>query len=458
MPYEASPAVITPLLPLAGKQRKIAIIGSGVAGLGAAWLLNQSADITVFEKNEHVGGHANTVDAGDGAAPVPVDTGFIVYNEQNYPNLVALFEHLGVETKPSSMTFAASVDQGRFEYCGTGVNGLLAQRRNLINPRFWRMLRDVLRFYRTAENLAQDAECSDLSLGAYLRREKYSDAFIKDHILPMGAAIWSTSVDEMMDYPLATFVRFFKSHGLLKVKDRPEWRTVQGGSREYVKRLTQTFANKIRHDQIIAVRRLPGHVELETAGGKKFLYDDVVLATHADEALELLSDASALERDHLECFRYTQNKTYLHTDASMMPKRRAVWSSWNYLGESKAGGEALTVTYWMNRLQSIDEGTPLFVTLNPSHPPRAETILRQFDYQHPLFDANAIRAQKSLWALQGQNRTWFCGAYFGYGFHEDALQSGLAVAECLGSVKRPWDRADQNSRINVNTPTLLAAD
>lgn len=463
MPYEASPILIpTHRKAINAPKKKVAIIGSGIAGLGAAWLLDQSADITVFEKNTHVGGHANTVEAGNGTKKLPVDTGFIVYNELNYPNLVALFDHLGVKTKPSSMTFSASLNGGAFEYCGTGLNGLLGQRRNLVNPRFWRMFGDVLRFYKTAPRLLESATNADMTLGEYLRRETYSEAFIKDHILPMGAAIWSTSVDEMMNYPLATFVRFFQSHGLLKVKDRPEWRTVDGGSKEYVKRLTAPFANKIRHETVMSVERFADHVLVTTNEGRRYTFDDIVIATHADEALTLLSDATDLERDLLGAFRYTHNKTYLHTDASLMPKRRAVWSSWNYLSEEKNDGNALTVTYWMNRLQSIPEDHPLFVTLNPAKEPEARSILQTFDYQHPLFDGKAIDAQKALWALQGRNRTWFCGSYFGYGFHEDALQSGLVVAESLGQVERPWQRAGQNDRVlalaSNPVPTLMAAD
>lgn len=451
MPYEAS---------LPSKRRKIAIVGSGVAGMSAAWLLHKSQDITLFEKGGHIGGHSNTVDAGRDGRAVPVDTGFIVFNDQNYPNLVALFEHLGVPTKPSDMSFGASLGGGRFEYCGTGLNGLLGQRRNMVNPRFWAMLSDIVRFYKTAPEIITASTDENLTLGDYLAAQKYSRAFTRDHILPMGAAIWSTSVEDMLDYPLAAFVRFFESHGLLKFQDRPQWWTVDGGSIEYVKRLTAPFAHKIRREGIARVRRHAGHVELETERGERLHFDDVVIAAHADEALGLLDDADAAERRLLGSFRYTDNETFLHRDERLMPKRRRVWSSWNYMENQNAANdrESLTVTYWMNRLQGIDESDPLFVTLNPHVLPREETIIRTFSYQHPLFDAKAMAAQRDLWQLQGRNRTWFCGSYFGYGFHEDALQAGLAVAEQISGTLRPWDAGHQAPRVRAVADLPLAAD
>lgn len=450
MPYEAN---------LSAVRKKIAIVGSGIAGLSAAWMLNRTHDITLFEAGDHIGGHSNTVDAGGTDNPIPVDTGFIVYNEQNYPNLVALFDHLGVPTKSSSMTFSASIDAGRFEYSGTGLNGLLGQRRNMVNPRFWAMLSDIVRFYKTAPSLVKQSENLDLTLGDFLSAHKYSDAFTHHHILPMGAAIWSTNAQDMLDYPLAAFVRFFESHGLLKLSDRPQWRTVDGGSREYVKRLTASFSDKIVHDAVTSVRRAAHEVSLQTASGETHAFDDVVIATHADEALALLDDPSIAERRLLGAFQYTENETYLHTDERLMPKRRRVWSSWNYIDDGAAEkGENLTVTYWMNRLQNIDESTPLFVTLNPNVAPRDETVLRKFSYQHPLFNKDAMEAQKAIWTLQGHNRTWFCGSYFGYGFHEDALQAGLAVSEQISGVRRPWTLEAHTPRIASHIDLPLAAD
>ena len=444
---------------LSATPKKVAIIGSGIAGMSAAWLLNRSHEITLFEAGDHIGGHSNTVNAGSPENPLPVDTGFIVYNELNYPNLVALFDHLDVPTKASNMTFAASIDAGKFEYSGTGLNGLLGQRRNMINPRFWAMLTDVLRFYKTAPSLAGKSENLDLTLGAFLTANKYSDAFTRDHILPMGAAIWSTTARDMLDYPLAAFVRFFESHGLLNLVDRPQWRTVDGGSTEYVKRLTKPYADKINRTAVTAIHRQQDGVYLETETGERHHFDEVVIATHADDALSLLSKPSNDERKFLGAFKYTENETYLHTDDQLMPKRRRVWSSWNYI-EGGAGSEDknLTVTYWMNQLQGIDDNHPLFVTLNPHIAPKEESIIRKFSYQHPLFDKAAMAAQKALWSLQGKDRTWFCGSYFGYGFHEDALQAGLAVAEQISGEQRPWDVSDHTSRISTNVSLPMAAD
>lgn len=427
--------------------------------MSAAWLTNKCHDITLFEAGDHVGGHSNTVLTGPHHGAVAVDTGFIVYNEANYPNLVALFKHLDVSTKPSHMSFAASIDDGRFEYSGTGLNGLLAQRGNIVNPRFWSMLKDITRFYKSAPTIVKDAAYLDLTLGEFLKQEKYSTAFVCDHIAPMGAAIWSTTAKDMLDYPLATFVRFFESHGLLNFTGRPQWRTVDGGSIEYVKRLTASFTEKIRRETVVRIYRLNNGVTVELASGERLDFDEVVIATHADEALALLAEPRPQEREHLGAFRYTTNHTYLHNDERLMPKRKRVWSSWNYISSGQSSGDnALTVSYWMNELQGLDKAYPLFVTLNPYAPPRERSIIREFSYQHPLFDRAAISAQHNLWALQGQDHVWFCGSYFGYGFHEDALQAGLAVGEQLSGQKRPWELSRQAPRIHQSDIPALAAD
>jgi uncharacterized protein len=439
--------------------KRIAIIGSGIAGMSAAWLLNRSHEITLFEGGDHIGGHSNTVNAGSIEHPLPVDTGFIVYNEKNYPNLVALFDHLGVPTKPTNMTFAASIDAGRFEYSGTGLNGLLGQRRNMFSPRFWAMISDLIRFYKTAPTLADKSENLDLTLGDFLAANKYSDAFTRDHILPMGAAIWSTTANDMLNYPLAAFVRFFESHGLLKLVDRPQWRTVDGGSTQYVHRLTQSFSDKINRSAVTAIRRNEDGVFLQTTSGEHLHFDEVVIATHADDALSLLSDPSDAESKLLRNFRYTKNETYLHTDEQLMPKQRRVWSAWNYIDDGSGGDDRnLTVTYWMNQLQGINKEHPLFVTLNPHIAPKSSSVIRKFSYHHPLFDKAAMAAQKTLWSLQGRNKTWFCGSYFGYGFHEDALQTGLAVAEQISGNLRPWKCSDDTPRISTEINLPLAAD
>jgi hypothetical protein len=427
----------------------IAVIGTGISGMSAAWLLSQRHDVTVYEQENRLGGHSHTVNA---PGATPVDTGFIVYNDRNYPNLVALFEHLKVPTKASEMSFAVSVDDGALEYGTTTWGQLIAQKRNLVRPRFWSMLNDLMRFYREAPSFQESGD-EIASLGNYLDRGRYGRAFQDDHLLPMAAAIWSTPAGQVRDYPAAAMIRFCDNHGLLKVSGRPEWRTVDGGSREYVSRLTASYADRVHVGRPVRhVSRTPACVVITDASGTTERFDHVVFATHADQALGMLSDPSPDETALLGAFQYTRNETILHTDASLMPKRKAVWSSWNYLARTGDGASAPCVTYWMNRLQSIPENNPLFVTLNPVKPPRPDTVIRTELYEHPVFDEAAIRAQRRIWQLQGRRNSWFCGAYFGSGFHEDGLQAGLAVAEALGGVRRPWTVPNESGRIHLDLP------
>ncbi len=428
----------------------IAVIGTGIAGLACAWLLSERHRVTVYESADRVGGHANTVEVSTASGAMPIDTGFIVYNETTYPNLTALFRHLNVPTHESDMSFAVSMNDAKLEYAGTDLRGLFAQRRNLLRPRFWGMLRDLLRFYRTAPRDLPRLENELGSLDDYLSAGGYGAALRDDHLLPMSAAVWSCPTADAGRQPAASFIRFCDNHGLLQVSGRPVWRTVRGGSREYLARLTETFADHILTNRpVLALNRVEAGVEIHTTAGSHF-HDHAVLACHADEALAVLgSGATGPERATLEAFQYSHNLAVLHTDASLMPRRRAVWASWNYLGQTDARP---CVTYWMNRLQNLPGDTQYFVTLNPPRPPRPGTLLRTESYDHPVFDAAAIRAQRDLWKLQGDGGVWFCGAHFGAGFHEDALQSGLAVAEQLGGSRRPWNVANESGRIFLHAP------
>jgi predicted NAD/FAD-binding protein len=435
-------------------RRSIAVIGTGISGMSAAWLLSRAHDVTVYESDRRPGGHSNTVTVKSAKGDIAVDTGFIVYNEVTYPNLTALFAHLGVPTQLSNMSFAVSLANGELEYSGNGLGGLFAEKRNLIRPRFWSMLKDLHRFYREAPRDLAMLEEVHTSLGDYLDAGAYGAAFRTDHLLPMASAIWSAPTQDMLRYPAAAFIRFQDNHGLLRLRNRPPWRTVRGGSRSYVDRLTASFRNRVHLGaKVVAVRRSDNHVAVRDASGKVQSFDDVVIAAHADQALAMLDNPTTEEQALLGAFRYSRNIAVLHADPALMPKRRAVWSSWNHIGAgADADAEYPTVTYWMNLLQDIPQQTPLFVTLNPNRVPRDE--LHREIYEHPLFDAAAIAAQRRLWSLQGRCNTWFCGAYFGAGFHEDGLQAGLAVAEALGGVRRPWRVENESARITVHEDPL----
>ncbi|RTL52495.1 MAG: FAD-dependent oxidoreductase [Bradyrhizobiaceae bacterium] len=428
-------------------KKTIAVVGTGISGLSAAWLLSRTHDVTIYEQDKRPGGHSNTVmlDAGD--RPVPVDTGFIVYNEATYPNLTALFDHLGVATQPSEMSFAVSLADRDLEYSGSNLNSLFAQWSNVLRPRFWSMLADLRRFYRDApRDLALLQESA--SLGDYLKAGAYGPAFCEDHLLPMAAAIWSASPSLMLQYPAASFIRFHDSHGLLKIRNRPQWRTVTGGSTVYVQKLMRQMNVNLGH-RVTSVRRIEEKVEVQDQHGHSEVFDDVVIATHADQALALLGQPTEDEKKLLGEFRYSRSRAVLHRDEHLMPRRRRVWASWNYISKnSEAIAHGPTVTYWMNKLQRLPIEGNIFLTLNPTAEPRH--ILREENYEHPIFDFKAIAAQRKLWSLQGKDRVWFCGSYFGAGFHEDGLQAGLAVAETLGGVKRPWHVENESGRIQID--------
>lgn len=432
------------------KTRHIAVIGSGISGLSAAWLLSFKHRVTLIESDSRPGGHSNTVDCEVDGVDVPVDTGFIVYNPPAYPNLTALFRHLDVPTAPSNMSFSVSMGNGAYEYAGSGLAQVVGQASNLLNLGHWRLIRDIPRFFKTSmAKLPSLTE--DVTIAQFLKQEGYSDYFLERHLLPMAGAIWSSAAGDMRDYPARAFLTFFNNHGLLKITGRPLWRTVKGGSREYVSRLIRNglFETRLR-TPVTAIRRGPAGVTVRARNGEEQVYDDVVIACHADHALSMLADATPEERRLLSRFRYSKNRAILHRDERLMPKRRRLWSSWNYLSDLPPHSATTSaVTYWMNKLQPLPVETPIFVSLNPAEEPRLGKVLAEFDYAHPIFDPAAMAAQKELWKIQGHRHTWFCGAYWGSGFHEDGIQAGLAAAEALGGVRRPWSVTDESGRIHL---------
>jgi len=433
--------------------KRIAVVGAGVAGLSATWLLSQRHRVTLYEAADRLGGHSRTVEVGTGGTRTAVDMGFIVFNELTYPNLTALFGHLGVATRATDMSFAVSLDNGLVEYGGVGLAPLFGRPSNLLRARFWSMLSDLVRFYRGAP-ADRPGLGDDTTLGDYLDSRGYGRPFQEEHILPQAAAIWSASLDEIRNYPAAAFIRFFENHGLLKLVGRPVWRTVEGGSRRYVERLVDPARVRVRVSAPVrAVRRDGRGAWVVDGRGVAEHFDAVVIAAHADQALALLQQPTARERALLGAFGYTRNAAVLHTDVRLMPRRRSVWSAWNYLGERGAdGARALCVTYWMNLLQGLTSPKPLLVTLNPVVPPDPTQVLRHEQFEHPVFDARALAAQRELWGLQGEGGVYFCGAHFGAGFHEDAVQAGLAVAEQIGGVRRPWTVPDESGRIVLAPP------
>jgi predicted NAD/FAD-binding protein len=429
---------------------RIAVVGSGIAGLACAWLLARAGrHVTLYEAQARLGGHSHTVDVDVDGVTHPVDTGFLVFNDRTYPNLVALFRHLGVASVGSEMSFSVSLDDPDLEWAGSNLATVFGQRRNLLRPGFWRMLTDTLRFNReTTEWLGSGGEGAEpsLDLRAFLIRGGYSDEFKHWYLLPMAGAIWSCPPAQMLDYPLATFIRFCHNHGLLQIFDRPQWRTVEGGARRYVERLAAAIGDVRCATPVEGVLRTRDHVVLRSADGIA-IYDQVVFATHADTTLKILGDAvTPAERRVLAAIPFQRNRALLHTDATLLPRSRRLWSAWNYLGGRVQGGmpdrSPVAVSYLINRLQPLPFTTPVVVTLNPPREPQAGRLIAEFEYEHPLFDRYGDAAQRTLPEIQGENRSWFAGAWTGYGFHEDGLKSAIAVAGRLGA-SPPWRAAGE---------------
>lgn len=423
-----------------------AVIGSGITGLSAAWLLSQGHAVTLFEAGSRLGGHANTVVVNVAGEDVAVDTGFIVYNEKNYPNFMAMLDHLSVPTRASDMSFGVSLRGGALEYSSNDLGAFLGNGLNLLSPRFVRMTLDLLRFYRSAAE-EWDRLDDDLTLGDYLDRNRYGRAFQEDHLLPEAAAIWSSSTQDVRAQPARSFIQFFAQHGLLQLSGRPRWRTIPGGSRNYVDALVANGRFQVETAaEVTSVRAVRGGVEILSKNGAPRVFDKVLIATHSDQALALAPELSAPMRAALQAIPYRPNTAVLHTDDRLMPRRKSAWASWNYVGDNTLGA-GCAVTYWMNRLQGLQTSKPLFVSLNPEREPDPAQVLWRGDYDHPAFTTEGLKAQKQLWRLQGEGGIWVAGAWCGAGFHEDGLQAGLAAAEAMGGVRRPWSVPNESGRI-----------
>lgn len=420
---------------------RIAVIGSGIAGLSAAWLLSSRHEVVLYERDQRIGGHANTVDVPGRDGPIAVDTGFIVMNRRNYPILTRAFEYLDVPTIATGMSFGVSADGGGMEWSGCTMAGLMAQPANFLRPSFVRMLADIVRFNRAAAAFVGSAQ-DDMTLGSFLHHGRFGEGLSRWYLLPMIAAIWSAPIETAIAFSARSTLRFFANHGLLEIGDDTAWYSVAGGSRTYVQRMARPLLQQARlHTSVARLCPTSGGVTVIDQSGAADRFDQVVVAAHADQALSMLDPATDAERQILSRFPYQPNRVVLHADPALMPRRRGVWSAWNHMAERRQdGAERVSVTYWMNRLQRLPDHTPLFVSLNPFRAPDPATVYGEFAYAHPVFSADAVRAQGELHRIQGARGIWFCGAWTGYGFHEDGIRSGLEVAHRLGALA-PWETA-----------------
>jgi predicted NAD/FAD-binding protein len=419
-------------------KRRVAVIGSGISGLSAAYTLAPHAQVTLFEAGDYFGGHTHTVDITLGGITHGVDTGFLVFNERTYPNLIRLFGELGVETTASDMSFSVKVPDIGLEWSGSDLNTVFAQRRNLVRPGFLRMLADILRFNKLTTTLAERGEDASLQqpIGDFLAEQRFSSEFRDWYFLPMIGCIWSCPTDQMLRFPIATMIRFCHNHGLLQVANRPRWFTVTGGARNYVHKMLPRINDARLNTPVRSVRRTPAGIFITTDQTTE-QFDDVVMACHSDQSLAMLADPTPAEREVLGAIRYHRNRAVLHTDTSVLPERPLAWAAWNYERATDGPREqaAVCLHYLINRLQPLPFDQPVIVSLNPVREPKPDSVHGEFDYAHPVFDSSAIAAQQRVPSLQGQANTWFCGAWTRYGFHEDGLMSGLAVAEGL---RRQW--------------------
>lgn len=412
---------------------RIAIVGSGISGLVAAYLLHRDHEISVFEADDRLGGHAHTVGVEAAGRQIGVDTGFVVFNEAAYPNFTKLLGRLGVASQMSDMSFSVQCDETGLEYSSTSLDGMFAQRGNLFRPSFYRMLSDIRRFYRDSrEVLSGNGHYSQVTVGDYLRERGYSRAFIDQHIVPMGAAIWSAGPSQLESFPISRFVRFFDNHGFLKMTNRAPWRTITGGSRSYVDAISQPFRDQVRlSSPVRSIRRHDDHVVVSTDSMPDERFDRVVIAVHSDQALRMLADPSDAESAILGAMGYQRNDTVLHTDRRVLPKRQKAWASWNY-HRPRDGADRVTMTYCMNRLQNFESSSPYCVTLNRDEDVDAHRVVKRMIYHHPVYDTASFAAQARRGEIDGVRRTHYCGAYWGYGFHEDGVRSALAVCEQFG--------------------------
>jgi len=432
-------------------RQRIAIVGAGISGLATAWLLSEHHDVTVFEAGTYLGGHTNTVDVTLEGITHPVDTGFLVFNRTTYPNLIGLFEHLGVESVETEMTFAVSLENPRLEWAGSNLSTLFAQKRNLIRRSFWRMLADIVRFNRESRTILLRHQSDDSSLRDMLRDHHYSEAFSNWYLLPMAAAIWSCPTSQMLDMPLSTFIRFCDNHGLLQVFDRPKWRTVQGGGRAYVKKMAERLTDVRLSCPVLAITRETSGLRVKHAHGLD-TFDQVVLACHSDQARNILgATASDTQREVLTAIDYQPNRAVLHTDPALLPRDPKLWSAWNYFaGRGDPGDQPVGVSYLINKLQPLPFKTPVIVTLNPAREPDPARVIAEFEYAHPMFNLAALAAQQRLQAAQGEGGIWLAGAWACYGFHEDGLKSALSVANSMG-IRAPWQGAASPANYTTRT-------